>query len=132
VIGVDTNVLVRLFVTDDVRQSDAATRFFAERSPDDPAFVSSVVVAELIWLLDDTYGYSQTAIVDVLHQLLASADFVIERSALLSGALDAARRQVIDIADFLIAQIAAEMGCGITVTFDREAARRIPGMELLK
>ena len=69
-IGVDTNVLARLFVVDDRRQSDIAGQFFTGRSTADPAFVCLVVVAELVWLLDDSYDFSQTEIVGVLACLV--------------------------------------------------------------
>ena len=131
-IGVDTNVLVRLFVVDDARQSEIARRFFAERSSTDPAFVSLVVVAELVWLLDDTYEFSHAAITRVLKDLLASPDFTLEGAAYVADAVILAERKKIDIADFLIARVAAENGSLATVTFDHKAAQRIPGMELLK
>lgn len=131
-IGVDTNVLVRLFVVDDRRQSDTAGRFFAERSTADPAFVSLVVVAELVWLLEDTYDFSHAAIVGVLEDLLASPDFALERTDFVSDAVELAKRKKVDIADFLVARIALANGSRSAVTFDRAAAKRIPGMELLK
>ena len=131
-IGVDTNVLVRLFVVDDARQSAIAGRFFVERTSADPAFVSLVVVAELVWLLDDTYDFSLAAITEVLSDLLASPDFVLERADFVAAAVELAQQSSIDIADFLIARVAANSGSRMTATFDKVAAKRIPGMELLK
>ena len=60
-IGVDTNVLARLFLEDDPKQTASARRFFAARSPTDPAFISAVVIAEFIWLLTSRYRYSTDA-----------------------------------------------------------------------
>jgi predicted nucleic-acid-binding protein len=131
-IGVDTNVLVRLFVVDDRRQSEIAGRFFTERSSSDPAFVSLVVVAELVWLLDDSFSFSHTEIVGVLGKLLDSPDFVLERREFVADAVLLAERKKIDIADFLISQVSLANGGRATVTFDVDASKRIPGMELLK
>ena len=131
-IGVDTNVLVRLFVVDDRRQSDIVGQFFIGRSTADPAFVSLVVIAELVWLLDDSYDFSHAEIVGVLGKLLASPDFVLERREFVSDAVLLAEQKKIDIADFLISQLSLANGSRVTVTFDINASRRIPGMELLK
>ncbi len=131
-IGVDTNVLARLFVTDNERQHKVAVRFFSARSTDDPVFVSLVVQAELVWLLGRTMRFPHERIVAVLGGMLSSPDFVVEQRELLEGALQSMTAQRVDLADFLIAGISNKAGCSTTVTFDRPAAANVPGMELLK
>lgn len=131
-IAVDTNVLARLFVVDDPTQSEIVRRFFAARSEVDPAFVSLLVIAELVWLLEDTYDFPLSAIAGVLDNLLGSPDFVLEAPEFIADAVALANQRKIDIADFLIARIAAEHDCRATVTFDIDASKRVPGMELLK
>lgn len=131
-IGVDTSVLVRLFVTDDPRQSEVAKRFFTERSAADPAYIGLVVLAELTWLLKDTYKFPHADVLRVLKGMLASADFALERAQIAMDAVELAESKRIDVADFIIARVAAEGGSRATMTFDGNAAKRIPGMELLK
>jgi predicted nucleic-acid-binding protein len=131
VIGVDTNVLARLVVEDDASQLEVARRFFAARSPSSPAVISLVVIAELTWVLRYPYSFGQERIVDTVEAFLASDDFVVERRNLVESALAQARESRADIADCLIAAVAAELGAASTATFDRKAAARIPGMELL-
>lgn len=130
-IGVDTNVLVRLFVEDDKRQTERALRFMKKRSGEDPAFVSSVVLAELYWVLDRSYGYDDAAIFETFDWLLESSNIVVEREELMMVALAVARKNKADLSDSIIAAIAAQEGALHTVTFDLPAAQRIPGMELL-
>jgi predicted nucleic-acid-binding protein len=132
VIGVDTNVLARLIVEDDPKQLEAAKRFFASRSPSDPAVISLVVVAELVWVLRNPYSFSLEKVTDLVTALLASNDFLLERANLVERAVALARESRVDIADCLICAAAADLGSSSTVTFDKVAARRIPGMELLK
>ena len=49
-IGIDTNVLLRLLVRDDEAQVRAAERFFATHcSPENPGFVSLIVIVETAW-----------------------------------------------------------------------------------
>lgn len=131
-IGVDTNVLARLIVEDDATQLEQARRFFVARSPLSPAVVSLVVIAELAWVLRNPYAYGLEQIIDVVEALLASDDFTVERRRLVEVAVAEAREKRADIADCLIAAVAADLGATTTVTFDKKAAKRIPGMELLK
>lgn len=131
-IAVDTNVLARLFVTDNQQQHAAAVRFFSARSSRDPAFVSLVVQAELVWLLAQTMRFPYERVRDVLAAMLSSADFVIEQRELLENALPLLSANKLDLADFLIAGMAKKAGCPMTMTFDKPAARNVPGMELLK
>jgi len=132
VIAVDTNVLARLFVTDNPRQHATAVEFFAARSGDDPAFVSLVVQAELVWLLTQMLKFPYERVREVLAAMLSSADFVVEQSDLLEQTLELMAARKADLADFLIAGMARRVGCRTTVTFDKAAARHVPGMELLK
>ena len=44
-IGIDTNILVRLLTQDDPTRMHAARAFFAERNARDPAYVSAIVLA---------------------------------------------------------------------------------------
>ena len=46
-IGLDTNVLVRIFAADNPKQTAIARRFMQRCSADDPAFVSAMVVVEV-------------------------------------------------------------------------------------
>jgi predicted nucleic-acid-binding protein len=131
-IGVDTNVLVRIFVDDEPEQRAIAQQFLRLRSADDPAFVSAVVVAEVSWVLTRAYKFSVAAVSDALEWLFESTNVVIEAHALLRSAVALAVARNADVADSIIAAIAADAGATTTVTFDQPAARRLPGMELLK
>lgn len=131
-IAVDTNVLARLFVTDNEQQHAAAVRFFSARSTADRAFVSLVVQAELVWLLAQTLKFPFQRVRDALAAMLSSSDFEIEQREFLEAAVDAMSAKQLDLADFLIAGMANKVGCSATVTFDKAAARHSPGMELLK
>ena len=61
-IGVDSNVLLRLLIEEDSEQCKRSRAFFSERTARDPAFISCTVLAELIWLLRRRFGYTNDAI----------------------------------------------------------------------
>jgi predicted nucleic-acid-binding protein len=132
VIGVDTNVLVRLFVEDEPQQHKAAVAFFDARSSDDPAFVSLVTVVEFCWVLKRSYKQPQSEILDLVRRVLASKDSVVELAAYVDEAVEIASRTGGDFADVVIAEAGRRTACEKTVTFDRPAARAVPGMTLLK
>jgi predicted nucleic-acid-binding protein len=130
-IGVDTNVLARLFILDPP-QSDVAAAFFGARSAADPAFVPLVVMAEFGWVLGKKYGYPAERIAAAIEGLLDSDDFVLEQRDVVAWALDSYVSTNADFTDLLIARVAALAGAPTTATFDRDAAKSIPGMELLQ
>lgn len=130
-IGVDTNILLRLVVIDDPEQNERARRFLSERSAGDPAYISGIVLAELVWVLRRRLGYQQPQIAELLLSLLASEDVVMENAEELGLLLSEENPPVDTLADNLVAWTAMRAGCSKVVTFDRKAAKIIPGMELL-
>ncbi|WP_048645030.1 PIN domain-containing protein [Nitratireductor soli] len=130
-IGIDTNVLLRFLVVDHAGQVDVVRDFFANRSGSDPVFVSAIVLLEALWVLKRRFGYTRSDVAAALRQLLSSPEFEFEHGERLTELLSIGDPSSSDIADRLIAESGKVAGCSRTVTFDRSAAARIPGMELL-
>jgi predicted nucleic-acid-binding protein len=62
-IGLDTNVLVRCFAQDDPSQSAAATELIEQRLTErEPGFISVVVMAETVGVLERAYGLADREI----------------------------------------------------------------------
>lgn len=86
-IGLDTNVLVRYLIQDDVTQSTIATRFIEQDlSAAEPGFISLVVLTELGWVLKRLYGASDAELLDTVADLLASPQFQLENRAVVQAA----------------------------------------------
>ncbi len=123
-IGLDTNLLVRYIVQDDVEQALAATRLIegqcTERSP---GYLNLIVLAELAWVLNRAYGYADSDVGRVLIQLLRTTEFKIEDSDAVWAALREFEVGSAEFADYLIAQRNRSAGCTSTYTFDRRAVR---------
>ncbi|PZO77281.1 MAG: VapC toxin family PIN domain ribonuclease [Mesorhizobium amorphae] len=130
-IGVDANVLTRLLVNDDASQHETARRFFSERSRGSPAFISAVALVETCWTLQRRYGYGRDLINEQLRAMLSSDDFHFEHGERLADLLDRGERTNLDVADHLVSWSGLAAGCSHTVTFDRGAAKRVEGMELV-
>jgi predicted nucleic-acid-binding protein len=130
-IGLDTNVLVRYLAQDDRTQSPLATRFIeGSLSQDEPGFVSTIVLCELVWVLETSYEFDRERVAAVLDGLLRAQQLKFEDPDAASQALRDFRTSKADYVDCLIQRLGSIAGCSHTVTFDRVASR-IPGMRLL-
>ena len=122
-IGLDTNVLVRFLVQDDQSQAVRATRLMEERcTADDPGYVGSVVLCELVWVLESAYGYARPLIADVIGKVLHTAELEVESPEAAWEALRAYRTGNADFSGALVGLLNREAGCVATATFDRAAA----------
>ena len=131
-IGLDTNVVVRYLAQDDEIQSAAATRFISQLSKDKPGFISSVVLAEISWVLVRAYKTPREDLARILEGLLRSAELVVENAQAAYRALGVYSGSTsVEFADALIAETALLAGADETVTFDKVAAAQA-GMKLLK
>jgi predicted nucleic-acid-binding protein len=132
VIGLDTNVVVRYLAQDDDVQSPIATRFLSRLTKDMPGFISSVVLAEISWVLARRYKLDRSDIARTIRDLLETAELVIENAEAAYRALGIYLGSgAVEFADALIAETASLAGANETVTFDRLAAAHA-GMKLLK
>lgn len=123
-IGLDTNVLVRYLVQDDIAQSKVATSFIEEKlSAEEPGFISLVVLCEIVWVLDGCYHLKNTQISSILETLLATKQLIVEQTNIAWAALKKFRSSKADFADAVIGQISKQQGCNKTVTFDKAAAK---------
>jgi len=128
-IGLDTNVLVRFIAQDHPAQTAAATRLVDSLSSDVPGYLSLVVIAELIWVLQFSYRFDKHDIGKVLERLLRSKELILEKKETVSQALTKYRTSHADFADCLIERCGRNAGCQHVLTFDKKAAAA--GMRLL-
>jgi predicted nucleic-acid-binding protein len=128
-IGLDTNILVRFITQDHPAQSASATRLIDSLSSDVPGYLSLVVIAELIWVLQFSYRFDKHEIERVIERLLRSKELILEKKDTVSQALTTFRTSRADFADCLIERCGRSAGCQHVVTFDKNAAAS--GMRLL-
>ncbi len=119
-IALDTNVLVRVLVGDDVRQSHEA-RALVDRALADQAslFVSTVVLCEVVWVLRAGYRKSRAVLTESLLSLLATEQLEFERRSEVERALNAYAQGSGDFSDYLIREVARQHGARAVATFDR-------------
>lgn len=130
-IGIDTNILLRYFVKDDPIQTPLAIRTIYSLSPEEPGWLSILVLAELTWTLRRTYKLDRAAIAGIVGKLLDSGDIVMEQGEIVRQALNLYLATKADFADCVIAVSAHSVGCSVVATLDEIAARDV-GMQLIK
>jgi predicted nucleic-acid-binding protein len=124
--AVDTNVLVRVIVQDDPRQTDAAKLFVQSG-----IWVSTLVLAETVWVLESNYGHGRREIDQAVGMMLDLPNVILQDADAVRGALELFRaRPGIDFSDCLILALARNAGHLPLGTFDR-ALSRVTGTELL-
>jgi predicted nucleic acid-binding protein len=73
-LAADTNVVVRLLVSDDlVQQSAALERLERARDQGEAVVITPVVLAEVAWVLDAVYGYARDDIAQAVRSVVSTA-----------------------------------------------------------
>jgi predicted nucleic-acid-binding protein len=117
--AVDTNVLVRLVARDDRKQVAAAESFVGKG-----AWVSTLVLAEAVWVLTAVYELTHAEIVTALDMLLHHRHLTIQDSDSVAAALEQYRRRpALGFSDCLILETARKAGHLPLGTFDRNLSK---------
>ena len=125
-LAVDTNVLVRLLVRDDARQALAADQVIAKG-----AWVSHLVLAEAIWVLDAVYARTPKQLIAALDLLLTHESLVLQDADTVNAALTHFRaKPALGFSDCLVLEIARKAGYLPLTTFDKAMAK-LPGAQKL-
>ena len=119
-IALDTNVLVRFLVEDDPQQCAAAARVVDDAvAAGEPIYLSDLVLAELVWVLERAYGFSREDISATLRRLFSAAAAVFDSSARVARAIERYDAGKAGFADYLLVQHALAAGAAAFYTFDK-------------
>ena len=123
-IGIDTNVLLRILLADAPHQTASAKRLISEvLEREETLYVSLPVLCETIWVLQSSYRQSRANIAKALEAILGDSLFQIESTNNVSIALGQYTQTNLDFPDILIGVLAKAAGCHTTMTFDRRLSR---------
>jgi predicted nucleic-acid-binding protein len=124
-IGIDTNVLLRLFTTDNPEQATAAAKLMDGCGPSSIR-ITNIVMAELVWtLLGRKYRVEKARLVEIVEDLLRREELVFESRNAVMMAVRWFEGGNADFGDYLIAALNEEAGASPTYTFDRMAAGHV-------
>src|SRR5258708_11387028 len=119
-IAVDTNVLVRAAVRDDVEQADAATKLMARAKM---VAIAMTSLCEFVWVLRSVYRFQSSDIAKAIRTLLAAENVEANRPAIDAGlaVLDAGGY----FADGVMAYECKWLGAETFVSFDKKAVEML-------
>lgn len=125
--AVDTNILVRLVARDEPAQVIAAEEFVSKG-----AWVSHLVLAETVWVLDSVYGMPREKMSMAIDMLLNHQELTVQDADVVVAALQHFRGKVsVDFSDCLVLEIARRAGHTPVGTFDRQFAK-LAGVQRLR
>ncbi len=117
--AVDTNVLVRLVTRDDPKQVAAAESFVARG-----AWVSHLVLAEAMWVLESVYELDVARRATAVEMLINHTSLTFQDPDVVAAALTHFRRRPsLGFSDCLVLEIARKSGHLPLGTFDRDLGR---------
>jgi predicted nucleic-acid-binding protein len=120
-IGIDTNILLRLFVRDDIVQLRRAEACFADAAKQGAVYINPIVLSEFAWTLASGYKLPRKEVAEHLESILTASDIEIMHRPAAEIALKAYRTGPADYADYYLSEINAANGCSKTFTFDKAA-----------
>ena len=118
-LAVDTNLLVRLLARDNAKQALAADQAIAKG-----AWISHLVLAEAIRVLDAVYTRTSKQLIAALDLLLVHESLVLQDADVVSAALTQFRaKPALGFSDCLVLEIARKAGHMPLATFDKALAK---------
>ena len=130
-IGIDTNILLRLWLNDDPAQNRRIDALLAEHGGTRGSLlVTDVVLVESIWTLKSAFDQDKDAQLIAVRSLLDETAFAFEDRETVARAVTLFEAGSCGFADCLVVAKHARQGCDFTATFDR-GMRKLPGVKVL-
>ena len=124
--AVDTNLLVRIIIRDNIGQAKAADAFIAGG-----AWVSILALAEVVWVLGTVHAMGPAQLATAVEILLDHKELTLQDSEAVAAALELFRkRPALGFSDCLMLEIARKAGHLPLGTFDR-ALGKVDGAQRL-
>ena len=126
-IGIDTNILLRLWLNDDPAQNKRIDSLLAEHgSTPGSLLVTDGVLAQAMWTLRSAFDQDKAGQLIAVRSLLHETAFAFDDREAVIQAVEMFERSNCGFSDCLIVAKHARTGCDFTATFDR-GMRKLPG-----
>ena len=129
---IDTNLLVRYLTEDDPSKANEVKRLLLKAAEGEVRIIiPSVVIAELVWVLQSFYKLDRSEIVPLLNAILHTHGVEVSDKAVVSEAIALYRDGTLDFIDAWIVAFAKAAGVRSVYTFDRKHFKGMEGIELM-
>ncbi|MEI8295455.1 MAG: type II toxin-antitoxin system VapC family toxin [Alphaproteobacteria bacterium] len=123
-IGIDTNILVRVFVEDDASQAQAAKKLMETASKRDQLFISSYTLMEFAWVLK-VKKFKRQEIYEAIITLTDSPGVTIGQREVVLSAAEKFYKGKADFGDYMIFSEGEHYGAKNLKTFDKALIREL-------
>ncbi len=129
---IDTNLLVRYLTGDDPSKANDVKRLLLKAAQGEiKLLIPSVVIAELVWVLQSFYKLERSEIVPLLNAILHTRGVEVSDRTVVSDAIGIYRDEAIDFIDAWIVAFAKEAEVRAIYTFDKKHFKGIDGIEMM-
>jgi predicted nucleic-acid-binding protein len=132
-IVIDTNLLIRYLVNDDSRKAQIVDTLLKKAGKGDiRILMPSIVVAELVWVLESFYKMETAEIADLVDSILNTPGLAVSDDSIVRSALKRYRTKGVDLVDAWIAAYAQDKGANEIHTFDKKHFKGIDGVTVVQ
>ena len=127
----DTNLLVRYLTEDDPEKADSVEILLDKASSGEcRLIIPSVVMAELVWVLESFYKMKESQVADLLEALLHTPGLEVQENRLIRQTLEIYRRKQIDFIDAWVLAFARQRSIPRIYTYDKKHFKGISDLEV--
>jgi predicted nucleic-acid-binding protein len=123
---VDTNLFIRYLTNDDPLKAERVELLLKEAARGKVRLVTAeMVIAEVVWVLESSYGLKSAAIAPLIRAILATSGLEVLNASAVARALEHYETKNIDFIDGYIAAVMEKQGITELYSFDRKHISRI-------
>jgi predicted nucleic-acid-binding protein len=127
---IDTNLLVRYLTDDDHAKAKAVDVLLSKAGRGEiKILVPSIVIAELVWVLESFYKMESLGIAELVEAVLNTPGVEVMDKTIIKSAVKLYKVKNIDMIDAWIIEFAKEAGVGAIYTFDKKHFKDAEGIE---
>lgn len=127
---IDTNLLVRYLTDDDHAKAKAVDALLSKAGRGEiKILVPSIVIAELVWVLESFYKMESLGIAELVEAVLNTPGVEVMDKTIIKSAVKLYKVKNIDMIDAWIIEFAKEAGVGAIYTFDKKHFKDAEGIE---
>lgn len=129
---IDTNLLVRFLTEDDTAKANDVKRLLLKAAQGEvKLLIPSVVIAELVWVLQSFYKLERSEIVPLLNAIVHTHGVEVSDKSVVSNAIALYGDGTIDFIDAWIIAFAKAADVRAVYTFDRKHFKGIAEIDML-
>jgi len=129
---IDTNLLVRYLTEDDPSKANDVKRLLLKAAQGEiKLLVPSVVIAELVWVLQSYYKLDRKEIVPLLNAILHTHGVEVSDKPVVSNAISLFMAGTVDFIDAWIVAFAKAADVRSVYTFDRKHFKGIAEIDMM-